>query len=141
MQGSSCKYSHEDPKNGSVPTGKLKGKDPPPTGKGGPIAKAMVALVAAASLCKPMAGSGPEFSVEWAADTVAGRHLGSHQASSEQGIPSSAFQSCPVRRITPLPLALVVVRNLAFKRFHELQHAGGKSLLPRVMPYRSKHWP
>ena len=54
----------------------------------------MVALVAAASLCTPAAGSGPEYSVEWAADTAAGRHLRSHQALLEQGIPSSAFQSC-----------------------------------------------
>ena len=51
-------------------------------------------LVAAASLCKPTAGSGPEYTVEWAADNAAGRHLGSHQALLEQEIPSSAFQSC-----------------------------------------------
>ena len=54
----------------------------------------MVALVAAASFCKPTAGSGPECTVEWAADTAAGRYLRSHQALLEQGIPSSAFQSC-----------------------------------------------
>ena len=88
--GSNCKYSHED----RVPKGKLKGKDAPPKGKRGPLAKAMLALVAAASLCKPTAGSGPECSVEWAADSAAGRHLGSHQALLEQGIPSSALQSC-----------------------------------------------
>ena len=72
MCGRNCKYSHEDPKNGSVRKGKPKGKDPPPKAKGGPLAKAMVASVAAANLCKPTAGSGPEFSVTWAADTAAG---------------------------------------------------------------------
>ena len=82
MHGSNCKYSHEDPKNGSMPKGKTEGKDAPPQGKGGPLAKVVVALVVAASLCKPTAGSGPEYSVEWAADVAAGRHLGSHQASS-----------------------------------------------------------
>ena len=92
--GRNCKYSHEDPNNGSVPKGKPKGRDPPPKGKAGPIAKAMAALVAAASLCKPTARSGPVFSVERAADTAAGRHLGSHQALLEQGFSSSAFQSC-----------------------------------------------
>ena len=95
MHGSNCKYSHEDPKNSSVPKSKPKGKDAPPKGKGGPFAKAMVAVVAAASLCKPTAGSGPEYSVEWAADTAAGRHLGFHQAALlEQVVPSSPFQSC-----------------------------------------------
>ena len=53
-----------DPKSGNMPKGKPKGKESPPKGKGGPIAKAMVALVAAASLCKPTVGSGPECSVE-----------------------------------------------------------------------------
>ena len=66
MPGGNCKYSHEDPKSGSVPKGKPKGKDAPPKGTGGPLAKAVVALVAAASLCLPTAGSGPEYSVAWA---------------------------------------------------------------------------
>ena len=102
MHGSNCKYSHEEPKSGGIPKGKPKGKEPPPKSKGGPLAKAMVALVAAASLCKPTAGSGPEYTFEWAADTAAGRHLGSHQALLEQGIPSSAFQSC--LRVTDSPV-------------------------------------
>ena len=102
MHGSNCKYSHEDPKSGGIPKGKPKGKEPPPKGKGGPLAKAMVAVIAAASLCKPAAGSGPEYTVEWAADTAAGRHLGSHQALLEQEIPSSAFQSC--LRVTDSPV-------------------------------------
>ena len=34
MHGSNCKYSHEDPKNGSMPKGKPKGKDAPPKTKG-----------------------------------------------------------------------------------------------------------
>ena len=68
MHGSNCKYSHEDSKSDGIPKGEPKGKEPPPKGKGGSLAKAMVALVAAASLCKPTAGSGPEYTVEWAAD-------------------------------------------------------------------------
>ena len=63
-------YSCEDPKDGSVPKGKPKGKAPPPRGKGGSFANAMVALVAAASLRQPAASSGPKVSVERAADSV-----------------------------------------------------------------------
>ena len=137
MHGSNCKYSHEDAKTGSIPKGKPKGKEFPPKGKGGPLAKAMVALVATA-------GSGPEYTVEWAADTAAGRHLGSHQALLEQGIPSSAFQSCS--RATDSPVTFSTGGGLQpgvqTNAFHELQqHARGNSLdvavvwIPGSLPF------
>ena len=118
MHGRNCKYSHEDPKSGSIPKGKPKGKDAPPKGKGGPLAKALVASVAAASLCKLAAGSGPEYSAQWAADKAAGRHLGSHQALLwNKGFLRQRFSPAFVRRMILLPLALAEGRNLAFKRF------------------------
>ena len=55
------------------------------------MTKAVVALVAASSLCTPVISAGPTYAVEWAADTAAGRHLGSAKALFDQGIPRDAF--------------------------------------------------
>ena len=55
------------------------------------MTKAVVALVAASSLCAPVISAGPTYAVEWAADTAAGRHLGSAKALFDQGIPRDAF--------------------------------------------------
>ena len=70
--------------------------------------------LAAARLCKLTAGSGPEYTVEWAADTAAGRHLGSHRAKGFLLLRSSPAY---VQRIVLLPSALEEGRNPAFKRF------------------------
>ena len=59
--------------------------------KPGAVAKVVVALVAASSLCTPVISAGPTYAVEWAADTAAGRHLGSAKAWFDQGIPRDAF--------------------------------------------------
>ena len=134
VHGSNCQYSHEDPKNGSMPKGKPKGKDAPPKGKVGLLVKAIVALIAAASLCKPTAGSGPEYSVDWLQTLLQVGISVPIKPCWSKGFLPQRFSLAFVRRITLLPLALVEGRSLAAWRsnaFHELQqHAGGKSLLP-----------
>ena len=113
MHGSNCKYSHEDPKNGSILKGRRKGKEPPPKGKGGPLAKAMVALVAAASLCKPFAGSllsGLRTPLQ-VGISVPIKHCWS------KGFLPLRSSPAYVRRIVLLPSALEEGHNLAFKRF------------------------
>ena len=86
IHGDNCKFSHK-----AAPTKpKTKAKETP-KGKPGAVAKAVVALVAASSLCTPAVSAGPTFAIEWAADTAAGRHLGSAKALCDQGVPHSAF--------------------------------------------------
>ena len=84
--GDNCKFSHK----AAAPKPKAKAKDGAKS-KPGAVAKAVVALVAASSLCTPVISAGPTYAVEWAADTAAGRHLGSAKALFDQGIPRDAF--------------------------------------------------
>ena len=84
--GDNCKFSHK----AAAPKPKAKAKHGA-KGKPGAVAKAVVALVAASSLCTPVISAGPTCAVEWAADTAAGRHLGSAKALFDQGIPRDAF--------------------------------------------------
>ena len=77
--GDNCKFSHKAP----APKPKAKAEEAS-TGKPGTVAKAMVALVAA-SLCTPVIFAGPTYSVDWAADTAAGRHLGPARAGGRAG--------------------------------------------------------
>ena len=86
IHGDNCKFSHKIP----VAKGKPKAKEAAKA-KPGAVAKAVVALVAASSLCVPATSVGPTYAVEWAADTAAGRHLGSAKALFDQGIPRQAF--------------------------------------------------
>ena len=88
IHGDNCKFSHK----AAAPKEKAKAKSKDaPKGKPGAVAKAVVALVAASSLCTPVISAGPTYAVEWAADTAAGRHLGSAKALLDQGIPRQAF--------------------------------------------------
>ena len=73
-----------------------------PKAKATPLAKAVVALVAASSLCAPAASTQSSFSVEWAADTAAGRHLGSASALSNQGISKDAYSSFLAKSSEPV---------------------------------------
>ncbi|CAE7342252.1 unnamed protein product [Symbiodinium natans] len=57
----------------------------------GAVAKAVVAMIAASSVCNIPGGNA--FSVGWAADTAAGRHLGSARALADRGIPSESYRS------------------------------------------------
>ena len=82
IHGDSCKFSH----NAAAPKPKAKAKDGA-KGKPGAVAKAVVALVAASSLYTPVISAGPTYAVERAADTAAGRHLGSAKALFDQGVP------------------------------------------------------
>ena len=84
--GDNCKFSHK----AAAPKPKAKAKDGAKS-KPGAMTKAVVALVAASSLCNPVVSAGPTYAVEWAADTAAGRHLGSAKALFDQGIPRDAF--------------------------------------------------
>ncbi|CAE7246764.1 unnamed protein product [Symbiodinium natans] len=63
----------------------------PPEPKTPPEAPAVVAMIAASSVCN-IPGSNA-FSVGWAADTAAGRYLGSARALADQGIPSESYRS------------------------------------------------
>ena len=86
IHGDNCKFSHKT----AAPKPKAKAKDGAKS-KPGAMTKAVVALVAASSLCTPVISAGPTYAVEWAADTAAGRHLGSAKALFDQGIPRDAF--------------------------------------------------
>ena len=86
IHGDNCKFSHK----AAAPKPKAKAKDGAKS-KPGAVTKAVVALVAASSLCTPVISAGPTYAVEWAADTAAGRHLGSAKALFDQGIPRDAF--------------------------------------------------
>ena len=86
IHGDNCKFSHK----AAAPKPKAKAKDGAKS-KPGAVAKVVVALVAASSLCTPVISAGPTYAVEWAADTAAGRHLGSAKALFDQGIPRDAF--------------------------------------------------
>ena len=66
------------------------------------MAKAVVALVAASSLCAPAASAQSSFSVEWVADAAAGRCLGSASALSNQAIPKDAYSSFETRSSEPV---------------------------------------
>ena len=103
IHGENCKYSHEVEKAKAPPPPKPKPKaKETPKAKASPMAKAVVALVAASSLCAPAASTWSSFSVEWAADTAAGRHLGSASALSNQGIPKDACSSFLTRSSEPV---------------------------------------
>ena len=86
IHGDNCKFSHKIPAAKGKPKAKEAAKAKP-----GAVAKAVVALVAASSLCVPATSLAPSYAVEWAADTAAGRHLGSAKALLDQGIPRQAF--------------------------------------------------
>ena len=103
IHGENSKYSHEVEKAKAPPPLKPKPKaKETPKAKASPMAKAVVALVAASSLCAPAASTRSSFSVEWAADTAAGRHLGSASALSNQGIPKCAYSSFLTRSSEPV---------------------------------------
>ena len=102
IHGENCKYSHEVEKAKAPPSKpKPKAKEISKA-KASPLAKAVVALVAASSLCTPAASAQNTFSVEWAADTAAGRHLGSASALSNQGIPKDAYSSFLAKSSEPV---------------------------------------
>ena len=91
MHGEDCKYSHDPDKTPKVdPKSKPKAAAPKPKSTGA-VAKAVVAMIAASSVCN-IPGSNA-FSVGWAADTAAGRHLGSARALADRGIPSESYRS------------------------------------------------
>ena len=83
IHGDKCKFNRK----AAAPKPKSKAKD---TAKSRPgvVAKAVVVLVGASSLCTPVI-----YDVEWAADTAAGRHIVSAKALFDQGIPRDAFDS------------------------------------------------
>ena len=85
IHGDNCKFSHKIPAAKGKPKAKETAKARP-----GAVAKAVVALVAASSLCVPATSFGPTHAAE-GADTAAGRHLGSAKASLDQRIPRQAF--------------------------------------------------
>ena len=88
MHGENCKYCHAPDKTPKVdPKSKPKAAAPKPKSTGAD-ARAVVAMVAASSVCN-IPGS-DAFSVEWAA---AGRHLGSSRVLADQGIPSESYRS------------------------------------------------
>ncbi|CAE6955300.1 GIP [Symbiodinium natans] len=100
MHGENCKYSHAPDKTPKVdPKSKPKAAASKPKSPGA-VAKAVVAMMAASSMCN-IPGSNA-FSVEWAADTAAGRHLGSARALADQGIPSESYRSFLAHSASPV---------------------------------------
>eukprot|EP00438_Fugacium_kawagutii_P031308 Skav215332 [mRNA] locus=scaffold1391:90581:93539:- [translate_table: standard] len=82
VHGSSCAYSHSAPSTSPPAKAKAEAK-PKPKPKSGPKVSAVVALVTAlSSVVCPSTALG---SLEWAADSGAGRHLVSFEALQHQG--------------------------------------------------------
>ena len=95
--GEKCEYAHV--KTGTKPGAKPAAAKPKP--------KAMPAF-AVAMIASAMAGvsqAANTVTVEWGADTCAGRHLASSKALGSQGIPSSMYNSCIGTSSDPIAFA------------------------------------
>ena len=95
--GEKCEYAHV--KTGTKPSAKPAAAKPKP--------KAMPAF-AVAMIASAMAGVSQAtntVTVEWGADTCAGRHLASSKALGSQGIPSSMYNSCIGTSSDPIAFA------------------------------------
>ena len=95
--GEKCEYAHV--KTGTKPSAKAAAAKPKP--------KAMPAF-AVAMIASAMAGvsqAANVVTVEWGADTCAGRHLASSKALGSQGIPSSMYNSCIGTSSDPIAFA------------------------------------
>ena len=126
MRGDNCKYRQEAEKTKAPPPPKPKPKDTAKA-KSSSVTKAVVALVAASSLCTPAASAQSSFSIEWAADAAAGRHLGSASALSNQGIPKDAYSSFLTRSSEPV-------------MFHTLPAPGSRAPGTRNKSKRNCRW-